>query len=155
MISRCWNEDWQDNSYFDGFLWNYCVISNSFRIILCKKKTRFSYTGVHVMKYIGSEIFYTGLEMGDSIWHGCWRKNTFKSSAKRNTLKNILASTIPGDPFGGPAEVEKVIRVEKDEIGAKTFFWLVLYRVTLLEDQPRSKKWLELKWMRLAWIGFG
>jgi len=34
----------------------------------------------------------------------------------------FLASTLPGDPFGGPAEVEKVIRVEMDEIGANTFF---------------------------------
>jgi len=37
-------------------------------------------------------------------------------------IKNILASTIPGDSFGGPAGVEKVIRVEMVEIGAKMFF---------------------------------
>jgi len=51
--------------------------------------------------------------------------------------KKFLVSTILGDPFGEPAEVEKVIIIEMDEIGAKTFFWLVLYWVTLLEDRPR------------------
>jgi len=80
-----------------------------------------------------------------------------------------LVSTQSDDPCGGPAEVEKVMRVEMDEIrakkifwantqsgdpsggqkaitvemneiGAKKFFWLVLNRVTLLEDWPRSKK---------------
>jgi len=54
-------------------------------------------------------------------------------------VKTFLASTIPGDPFGGPAEVKKVIRVEMDEIEAKKYFWLALYRVTILEDRPRSK----------------
>jgi len=29
---------------------------------------------------------------------------------------------MPGDPFGGPVEVEKVIIVEMDEVGAKMFF---------------------------------
>jgi len=43
--------------------------------------------------------------------------------------KKFLASTPPGDHFGGPADVVKVMRVEMDEIGAKRF-WLVLYWFT-------------------------
>jgi len=31
---------------------------------------------------------------------------------------------MPGNPFGGPAEVEKVIIVEMDEIGAKKVFFV-------------------------------
>jgi len=49
-------------------------------------------------------------------------KTRLKRQQSEIRLKNILASTIPGDPFGGPAEVEKVIRVEMDEIGAKKVF---------------------------------
>jgi len=33
----------------------------------------------------------------------------------------FFISTILGDPFGGPAEVEKVINFEMDEIGARRF----------------------------------
>jgi len=51
--------------------------------------------------------------------------------------KTFLATTIPGDPFGGTAEVEKVIRVKMVEIGTKKCFLLVPYWVTLLEDRPR------------------
>jgi len=54
--------------------------------------------------------------------------------------KSFLASTQSGDHSGGPAEVEKVITVEMDEIGAKMIFGLVLNRVTLLKDRPRLKK---------------
>jgi len=58
----------------------------------------------------------------------------------------LLASTRPGDRSRWPTEVEEAIGHKIKEFSVNTFFWLVLDRVTLLGDRPKSTKQLELKY---------
>jgi len=55
--------------------------------------------------------------MGGSIWRGCWRKTRLKRL--QSEIHKNSASTMPGDPFGGPAKVEKVIMIRRNSTGQK------------------------------------
>jgi len=75
--------------------------------------------------------------------------------------KFFLVSTILGDPFGGPAEVEKVFKVEMDDIGARRF-WASTIPGDPFGGPAKAKKVIRVKmdeigtkkffWLVLYWV---